>query len=115
MTKWMAQAPVHHKDGSVISARRVCFFFAPGLCSVSYINMARRTFCIDPFRVEVGQGGLITHLLKRLGWFSVHQTARSSPSPLCFCVHGCFVGRMNAQIGRPVDVAGKSQAGRLEK
>lgn len=31
-----------------------------------------RTLCIDPFRVEVGQGGLITHLLQRLGWFGVH-------------------------------------------
>jgi len=45
-----------------------------------------QTFGVDPFRVEVGQSGLVADVLQRLRGLGVHQTARPSP-PCCLGVH----------------------------
>ena len=38
------------------------------------------TFCIDPFGVEVGKGGLVGDLFESLGRLLVDDAARSPPS-----------------------------------
>lgn len=64
-TKWMAQAPAGNV--SECDSRR------------GATGTGLQTFGVDPFRVEVGQSGLVTDVLQRLRGLGVHQTARSSP------------------------------------
>ena len=66
-TKWMAQAPAENVSGC--NRRRAA------------TERWLLTFGVDPFRVEVGQSGLVADVLQRLRGLGVHQTAR--PSPPC--------------------------------
>lgn len=66
-TKWMAQAPAETCQIAIWTARQ----------HYGIVD----TFGIDPFRVEVGQGGLVADVLEGLRGLGVHQTAR--PSPPC--------------------------------
>ena len=96
-TKWMAQAPVKTCQHAILAVRGD--------------TAELQTFGIDPFRVEVGQGGLVTDVLQRLRGLSVHQTARPSP-PCRLGVHtGSWLVCMSPLIRRTICVSGKAKAG----
>ena len=77
------------------------------------------TFRIDPIRVQIGQGRLITYMLDTLRWLLIQQAAGSPPPPFLSVVHGCVVRGWPAErsfvvVGGEVDGPRNDQGRQLD-
>jgi hypothetical protein len=62
------------------------------------IVRGKRTFCIHPLRIQVGQHGLVALLLEALRRFLIHQTTTSPSPPLVLVLE---IARAHLPLRRP--------------
>lgn len=90
------------------SRRRMMQSLKTGI-DMFHVRAVSRTFCVYPFRVQVGEGRLVAQLLERLGRLLVDKTTATAPSRLlCIERHGGTDRRV--QLAGP-RVASEAQAG----